>query len=89
MLNDRSVHNIYIDGYQYPVRHDSNSKFGGVAIYINESLSFRNRHDLQFTSELCENIWVEIYDNHKPIIIGCIYRHISLSLYRWRSSTKF
>ena len=48
---------------------------GGVGIYLNSSLNFLVRTDLQGNSTTFESIFVEIdCSNSKNIILGCIYR---------------
>ena len=60
-----------IDGYNL-IRSDRNRKGGGIACYIESSISFNYHGNL---SENFENILIEILlSKSKPITLGIIYR---------------
>ena len=42
------------------IHADSDTKAGGVAIYIKNNLLYNRRNDLIINASGCENIWIEI-----------------------------
>lgn len=63
---------VHVDGYNL-IRKDMNQNWGGVAMYIQNHLPFKNRDDL--TMNHLEAIWVQTHlPYQKPLIIGCAYR---------------
>lgn len=62
--------------FDYQLIHaDSDTNSGGVAFFLKNSITFVTRNDLQFECEHCENLWIEVTNQRKKIIIGVIYRH--------------
>ena len=59
------------------VRKDRNRHCGGVALYIQNSLTFIRREDLE--TDYVECIWVEVKcKQRQPVLISSIYRpHLS------------
>ena len=39
---------LLFNGFHQPIRKDRSDSHGGVAIYVNENISFKRRHDLEF-----------------------------------------
>ena len=72
-LNDRENMNQFeIEGYKFFPRNRKN-KGGGVAIYIKNNISYKERKDLHSPS--IENIYIEIFvKNSKSFIVGFFYR---------------
>jgi len=78
-LNEKSdLSLIQIPDYKF-IHNDSKTAAGGSGIYINESLTFSPRNDLNINiNGECEATFVEIHvknTNEKNIIIGSVYRH--------------
>ena len=74
--------NINLDGY-YPFEYDPiETTHGGTGFYINKSLNFIRRNDLEFNSPgNYESTFIElIFPDKKNKIMGCVYRHPSSSL---------
>ena len=74
--------NINLDGY-YPFEHDPiETTHGGTGFYINKSLDFVRRKDLEFQSPgNYESTFIElIFPDKKNAIMGCIYRHPSSAI---------
>lgn len=67
---------INIDTYNF-YHNDTNTKAGGVGIYIQKCITTSIRQDLEIQiNEQCENLWIEILNNKGPkTVIGVIYRH--------------
>jgi len=77
-----AISNLDIPGY-HPFLYDPiTTSHGGAGLYINDSLVFTERKDLQFNSPgNHESIFVEvILPKKKNMIIGCIYRHPTSNL---------
>ena len=74
-LNENNCSLFNIDGYTKVEKHRTNSRGGGVALYLNDKYQFKVRDDLSIFEEgLFESIFVEININEKPLILGEIYR---------------
>ena len=75
-LSDININNCFIPGYTLIEQHRASSRGGGVALYINDNISFMPRKDLNIFDEgVFESFFVEInLKNSRPIIIGDIYR---------------
>ena len=68
-----------MEGYHIPCQKFRESrKGGGVILYIKETVTFKERADIDFTEGVAESIFVEIhkdvYQTQKHIVIGVIYR---------------
>jgi len=62
---------IALPGYSIE-RKDRQSLGGGVCLYINNSISYNSRLDLDNDIEA---IWIDILiKKTKPILLGCVYR---------------
>ena len=53
-------------------RDRSTDRWGGVLVYVKDSLSVSRRHDLEVNG--IESIWLEVRVKKKPILIGTFYR---------------
>ena len=75
-LSNESDGNLSIDGYRFELRdrqHDVKKKGEGVLLYIDESLNYNRRLDLECAD--IESIWNEIcFPNSKPFIVCSLYR---------------
>ena len=79
--SDSSITNVDIQGYS--IEHSpSNANKGGALLYINESLNYKTRKDLEITkSRELESSFIEVIKPcEKNTIVGCIYRHPSMSI---------
>ena len=79
--SDSNTTNISID--EYVIEHTpSEAKKGGTLLYIKSSLNYKIRKDLQiYKSKELESTFIEITNPRvKNTIIGCIYRHPSMSV---------
>ena len=58
------------------------SSAGGTRLYISNKLSYKNRNDLQmYKAKQLESSFIEIINTDSPnIIVGCIYKHPSMSI---------
>ncbi len=76
-LKDGSNIDVSLPGFHEIITDNSKTSYGGVGLYIAESISNSPRDDLKIDLSKCENVWVELTDssNNKKTIIGVIYRH--------------
>ena len=73
-LNNNSQALCNIDSYNL-VCKNRDSKGGGVAIYVHDSLNFKERPDLSVNVQKeFESIFIEVKQTPRPIIVGEIYR---------------
>ena len=66
--------NILLPGFQFPERKDRQADhYGGVVIYVKDSIPFKRRTDLEINNVEC--IWIELkLCNSKTILFGLFYR---------------
>ena len=78
---------ISIKGYNFE-HTPTESSCGGALLYISEKLHYKPRDDLLiYKPSLLESVFVEILSPEKSnIIVGCIYRHPSMSLSEFNDS---
>ena len=73
------THMISIPNYNF-VRTDRRDRHGGgVGFYVRNDIKFTIRNDLNICSDSFESMFIEISDNHRPTLIGVIYRPPSSS----------
>ena len=65
---------IQLEGYKLVHSH-SNTSAGGVALYINDTLTFSLNECSQRILLNAEHIWVDIQTKRDSIAVGVIYRH--------------
>ena len=64
-----------LSGYSKIERHRTNSRGGGVAIYVKDLYDFKIREDLSIFEEgTFESLFIEVTLNKKQVLIGEIYR---------------
>ena len=64
---------IEIAGFHLNRNDRKNGSGGGVAVYVNETLTHNRRYDLEDDSIEC--VWVEIlFNKSKPVLVGNFYR---------------
>ena len=74
-INDINKSQCKLQGYQLIEEHRISKTKGGVAIYINDRLRYKERSDLKLFKEgFFESCFVEIKNNVKDILVGVIYR---------------
>ena len=67
-----NINQFKIKGYKLIPRNRKN-KGGGVAFYVKDGISYKERKDLHSPS--IENIYIEIFvKKSKSFIVGCFYR---------------
>ena len=73
-LKDGSDLDVSMPGFHDIITDNSKTSYGGVGLYISESINSSPREDLKIDLSGCENIWVELNDssNSKKTIIGVI-----------------
>lgn len=57
---------------------------GGVAIYVRNGTTFKERQDLNIHVNDLEAFWVEITVNHRKLLVGGIYRPPNSNNNYWR-----
>jgi exonuclease III len=64
---------IQVDGYDI-IRRDRNRNGGGVALYVNENITYKVREDLSLDNIEC--LWVEVpgCEDKTPILVCVMYR---------------
>ena len=74
-LNEHNNGMINVPNYSYIGKHRKNKKGGGVGILIHNTLTYKERSDIELldTSDL-ETIFVEIKTSKGTLIIGSMYR---------------
>ena len=70
----------------YPIKNlkiftnNVTSNKGGVCIYANDKLSCKVRGDLTMKKEHIETLFLEVIMEHKPLIVGMLYRRPETSI---------
>lgn len=77
-LNEYNTELYGFDGYTGKHRHRKNRNGGGVSIYVEENIKYKERVDLEHFDENLETVFIEIdkeeLGTKKNTIIGVIYR---------------
>ena len=73
---DSDLGSVQLENYDFIYTHSTLS-YGGTGIYINHTLHYVRRIDLEFKIESCETTFIELTaaNNQKGTIVGVIYRH--------------
>ena len=80
MTSNELGHHSSLEGYIFKSNCRKKVKGGGVALFINEHLSFNVRDDLTIMKEKAfESLFIDIYFPNKTITLGTIYRSSSQS----------
>lgn len=76
------VDNLNLDGYNKFIFAPTDSTHGGTGFYVKENTDIIERFDLDINSTSNhETKFIEIkFENKRPLIIGCVYRHPSSSI---------
>jgi len=78
MLKDNPALLDYVTfpGYTALFRNREGARGGGVGTYINESIQFKSRSDIEMFQPEMEHLWIEIQgrNKHSKAVIGVIYR---------------
>jgi len=74
-LHDSNKELYQIPGYSFVSRSRLQMKRGGVGLYINSSIEYKMRPDLDtFIEGEFETIFIETTNTHKHTVVGSIYR---------------
>ena len=66
----KSALHLNINLHSYSFLHcNSKAKAGGLAFYINESLSFSRRNNIKVELPLVENMWIETKTNRRQLLL--------------------
>ena len=82
-LNQSDSNHTNVDINGYVIEHTpSEARKGGALLYINSNNSYKTRKDLNiYKSKELESVFIEIINKReKNTIVGCIYRHPSMSV---------
>ena len=72
-INKRSnLNSFQLDRYDF-IHVDSLTCAGGVGLYINNSLQYDNRPDLNLRDNNYESVWAEVKVGNKKYTIGVVY----------------
>ncbi|PFX12174.1 hypothetical protein AWC38_SpisGene23906, partial [Stylophora pistillata] len=88
-LKDHPVLLDYVNlpGYTALFRNREGSRGGGVGAYINDSIQYKRRKDIEKIQPVMEHLWIEIQgrNKHSKALIGVIYRSepVGLSPLDW------
>ena len=73
-LTDTNTSRLHIPGYNYVGKVRSNRKGGGVGFLIRNDLKFREQSEIEITSEILENNFIELKCKKENVLIGSLYR---------------
>ena len=74
-LSEYNSHHYKIPGYNFVYQNRTNSRRGGVAIYINSKHNYKLRDDLAINvSGIFESIFIEVHSDNIKAVVGEIYR---------------
>lgn len=81
-FNNRSSPLTHLNNYTLVENHRDERRGGGVCLFVNNNICFKERLDLSIFNESIESIFIEVTETHtkKKMIIGCIYRPPSGSI---------
>ena len=67
---------VNLPGYTALFRNREGSRGGGVGAYINDSIQYKRRKDIEMIQPDMEHLWIEIQgrNQHSKALIGVIYR---------------
>ena len=84
--NINEISNINLNSYAFEFT-PTESSAGGTLIYVANRLAYKSRTDLQiYKNRVLDFTFIEIINPKKiNIIIGCIYRHLSMDLNEFNS----
>ena len=84
--NINEISNINLNSYAFEFT-PTESSAGGTLIYVANCLAYKSRTDLQiYKKRVLDFTFIEIINPKKiNIIIGCIYRHLSMDLNEFNS----
>ena len=84
-MNKINLNSVQIPGYNFEFT-PTECNNGGTALYIKKGLHYKLRNDLQiYKSKELESTFIEITQNKKITVVGCIYRHPSMELSEFNS----
>ena len=79
-LNTATLSSIQLPGYNLESTPTESTK-GGTLLYIKSNFKYKRRNDLEiYKSKVLESTFIEINQQNKDMIVGCIYCHLCLEL---------
>ena len=63
-----------IEEYDF-IHCDSLTRAEVVGFYIKQSLTYKQKFDINVELDFAENMWIEVQTNNEPKVIEVIYRH--------------
>ena len=83
-LADHNFDLYGMDGYHFEENHRSSRSGGGVGLFINNSVEYLRRKDLEINNEFIESVFIEVPVceslSSRKVLIGVIYRPPGTSL---------
>ena len=75
------VNSIGIPNYNIEQKPTESDK-GGALLYISKEINYKTRNDLKlYIEKLLESVFIEVFsESDKNTIVGCIYKHPSLTI---------
>ena len=71
-----SLNDVHIQSFNKPERKDRvGDSHGGVLVYVNYTIHYRRRHDLEILG--LENIWIKLSFKHKHVLFRLFYRPLN------------
>lgn len=86
-LSYNEVHSYKIPGYSIEAQCRSENFFGtahgGTALYIDDSITYKRRCEVKFSTLCCESVWIEVDKKQmkmpQNLIVSVVYRSPSAS----------
>ena len=80
LRSSEQIANFDLPGYSF-LSQSTTLRAGGVGLYIKNGIQYNVRHDLSFSTDESEMLWIEIEsDLNSNMICGVVYRHASSNL---------
>lgn len=74
-LNSSNENQVNLKNFNF-INVNSKTRAGGVGCYLNKNIVYKIRNDIDFKTDYCETLWVELQNEiYQNIVIGIIYRH--------------
>ena len=72
LSNSTHSDDLRLPNYSTPERKDRQDGYGGVCVYVRNTLNYKRRPEFEITD--IESIWIELFVKHLRILIGVFYR---------------
>ena len=73
---------LKLPGFNPPARRDREDGWGGVAIYVRDTIFYKERPDLSVPG--LEAVWIEAKIEQETILVGSFYRPPDSRVYYWQ-----